>query len=135
MKFKLSAIILSFYLLFTQLGFGYVLHFCHNELSQVKSFYNTTPDDCCGETESCCAISIENDSDKCCDDVVVSADVDDNLIPQFDFHCQEIVSINKQAFDFQKFEKKIIKPFYFLNNHPAHAPPFYVLYSQFVIYG
>lgn len=135
MKFRLLAILLSFYLLFTQLGYGYVLHFCHNELSQVKSIYDTTKDSCCGETDTCCVIPDENDTDKCCDDVIVSSDVDDNLLPHFDFQCQAFILHKNNLFDFLKFENKIDKPVYFLNNHPAHAPPLYVLYSQFVIYG
>jgi hypothetical protein len=135
MNFKLSAILLSIYLLFTQLGYGYVLHFCHDELSHVKSVYESTSINCCGDDASCCSFSHDNEADRCCENVTVTAEVDDNLIPQFDFDCQALYFSNCLSFDFKKFENKIEKPNYFLNSNPAHAPPLYVLYSQFIIYG
>jgi hypothetical protein len=90
---------------------------------------------CLGSKASCCSFSHDNEADRCCENVTVTAEVDDNLIPQFDFDCQALYFSNCLSFDFKKFENKIEKPNYFLNSNPAHAPPLYVLYSQFIIYG
>lgn len=135
MKLKLSAILLSFYLLFSQLGYGYVLHFCHDELSHVKTIFDNQRSTCCDTEDSCCSLKSNTSHEACCDDVIVRSDVDDNLLPDFKFGCQDFHIIEQFSFDFGLFENSISKPIYFLNNHPAHGPPLYVLFSQFIIYG
>lgn len=140
MKFKGLAILLSIYLLFTQIGYGYVLHFCQNQLSSVKSLFetNTSDKDCCGELLVCCETIHEDKPsthDGCCNDIIIITDVDDNLPTFFDFDFQQVFFVVQSYLVFTEFFILKEKPLIFLINQPAHAPPLYALFSQRLFYS
>jgi hypothetical protein len=136
MQQKVLAILLAIYLMFAHVGFGYAFHFCQDELKTVASTFEIEANDkdCCGVVESCCAVAHDT-HDGCCSDIVITADIDDNVLPDFNFAfaCIDFLPLNRSfyevALDLKAHKSKLyISP-------PAHAPPLYALFSQRIFYS
>ncbi len=128
---KHIAVLLTFFLLGSNLGLAFNVHYCDDEIASIT--VNTIPavqekiDECCG--------IVEKDS-QCCNDRIIKADLksdkiivkslsfDADFIPVADYwDPQFFTSITSFP------QSKVIT--YYCD---AHAPPLYLLYSQYTFY-
>ena len=128
---KYIAVFLSTFLLFSQVGVAFNVHFCDNEIASITSSYISLH-----EIEASCCGVVERDS-KCCDTKnVKSVEKQEHTIVQsLDFQCVAIL-VPEICITY------LSRPDYFpvKNNTPqyycqVHAPPFYKLYHQYIFYA
>jgi hypothetical protein len=126
---KHISILLTSFLLVSNLGLAFNVHYCDNEIASVTiSTIPASPeiiDECCG--------IVEKDS-QCCNDKVIKADIkSDQIIVQSllldfiavtDYWKPQVFILNN---DFQKKDT-------FTYYCDANAPPLYLLYSQYTFY-
>jgi hypothetical protein len=127
---KHVSIFLTLFLLVSNLGLAFNVHYCDDEIASIT--INAAPtveqalDECCG--------IIEKDLE-CCNDKVIKAEIKSDQI-----------IVNSLLFDFIPVMHDW-KPAIFVSNNnfkqrdnhtyfsDAHAPPFYLLYSQYIFYA
>lgn len=129
---KQFSIVLTFILLISNLGLAFNVHYCADKIESITLYAppssEVTVDECCG--------IVEVDSD-CCNDKVIKAEIkSDQIIVKtfsFDNHFIEVAYYWKpQLFNFTKiYKQKDIISYYC----EAHAPPLYLLYSQYTFYA
>jgi len=128
---KHISILLTFFLLVSNLGLAFNVHYCDGKIESVS--LSTAPatiksvDECCG--------IIEKES-QCCNDKVIKSDVksdqiivktlsfDAEFIPVTDFWKPQVSTFNSN------FQKRDNITYYC----DANAPPFYLLYRQLTFY-
>lgn len=128
---KHISILLAFLLLVSNLGLAFNIHYCDDKIASVT--INVVPtlkqkvDECCG--------IIEKDS-KCCNDKIIKAEVkSDRIIVKSLSFVPDFVPVSIATdpifFDSKLNFKKSNNLSYYCD---AHAPPLYLLYSQYTFY-
>lgn len=133
MNFKKHiSILLTFFLLVSNLGLAFNVHYCDNEIASITLNTASSPQeaeaDCCGIVEKdskCCndkIIKAENKSDQI---IVKSFSVDAHVLP-VSYEWKPLIFVPKTALA--------------QNNNltyycDANAPPLYKLYSQYTFYS
>ncbi|MCF6130937.1 HYC_CC_PP family protein [Flavobacterium wongokense] len=126
---KHISILLTAFLLVSNLGLAFNVHYCDNEIASVT--ISTIPataeviDECCG--------IVEKDS-QCCNDKVIKAEIksDQIIVPSLlldfiavtDYWTPQFFTLNNN------FQQRDTFTYYC----DAHAPPLYLLYSQYTFY-
>ncbi len=127
---KYTNVLLVFFLLVSNLGMSFNVHYCEDEIASVS--INTATNshevekDCCGIIEKkskCCKNKIIKSNEKFDQITTKSFSVDYNIVNN---DWKPLVFTN--AFNFQ--QKASIS--YYCN---ANSPPLYLLYSQYSFYG
>jgi len=127
---KYTNVLLVFFLLVSNLGMSFNVHYCEDEIASVS--INTATNshevekDCCGIIEKkskCCKNKIIKSNEKFDQITTKSFSVDYNIVNN---EWKPLVFAN--AFNFQ--QKASIS--YYCN---ANSPPLYLLYSQYSFYG
>jgi hypothetical protein len=130
---KHISIFLSFFLLVSNLGLAFNVHYCGDQISSVTVETIKTVKQV---EKSCCGIVIEK-KDSCCKNKIVSTQkkVDLSIIKTFSLetntafilpHHNLIIPSKKLTF------KKESSATYFCD---ANAPPFFKLYKQYIFYA
>jgi hypothetical protein len=133
MNFKKHiSILLTFFLLVSNLGLAFNVHYCDDEIASVTINTATSSKeaeaDCCGIVErdsKCCndkIIKAENKSDQV---IVKSLSVDAHILPAT-YNWKPLVFVAKTIL--QKGDNQT----YYCD---AHAPPLYLLYNQYTFYA
>ncbi len=128
---KHITVMLAFFLLVSNLGLAFNVHYCDDEIASIT--INRAPslpevvDECCGIVET---------NSECCNDKLIKADLKSDQI------IVKAISFNACFFDVtncwqpqivasnDNFNQKGTVTYYC----DAHAPPFYLLYSQYTFY-
>jgi len=127
---KYTNVLLVFFLLVSNLGMSFNVHYCEDEIASVS--INTATNshevekDCCGIIEKkskCCKNKIIKSNEKFDQITTKSFSVDYNIVNN-----EWKPLVFKNAFNFQ--QKASIS--YYCN---ANSPPLYLLYSQYSVYG
>lgn len=129
---KHISIFLTVFLLVSNLGLAFNVHYCDDEIESITlSTAPASPE----KVDQCCGI-VEKDS-QCCNDKVIKAEIkadqiivktlsfDANFIPVTDYWEPQFFTQNNN------FKQRDIFPYYC----DAHAPPLYLLYSQYTFYA
>lgn len=129
---KQISIFLAFFLLISNLGLAFNLHYCNNTLASIslKSIPDATDSDsgCCGTLEK---------QSKCCNDKIIKSEnkVDQILVDLLSFNPVFLVTFEewKQMIfaETLHFNKADTVSYYCDGN----APPLYLLYSQYTFYS
>jgi hypothetical protein len=129
---KQISVILAFFLLVSNLGVAFNVHYCDGEIASVSinSFLNSQEieKDCCGKVEresKCCKNKIIKSVEKSDQIVVKIASVASNYNLVFN-DWKPVVLLNKKYF------KRRDVPAYYCD---TNAPPLYLLYSQYTFYA
>lgn len=128
---KCFRVLLTSFLLVSHLGLAFNVHYCSDKIASIS--LNLAPklsakiDECCGVTES---------NSLCCHDKIISSkDKSDHiLVPTFIFECfifSHVSNPNSVVFN---LESKVKDQVNFDSYFDAHAPPLYLLYSQYTFY-
>lgn len=122
---------LAFFLLVSNLGLAFNVHYCDDEIASIT--INRAPslqevvDECCGIVET---------NSECCNDKLIKAEFkSDQIIVKaisFEAYCSLFTdSWTPQPLVLNdSFDRKDSFTYYCA----AHAPPFYLLYSQYTFY-
>ena len=127
---KYTNVLLVFFLLVSNLGMSFNVHYCDNEIASV-SINTATPSheiekDCCGVVEKkskCCHNKIIKSNEKFDQITAKSFSIDYNLV-----YNEWKSLVFPDAFNFQQ---KVTSSYYC----DANAPPLYLLYSQYTFYS
>ena len=129
---KHISILLTFFLLVSNLGLAFNVHYCDDEIASIT--INTAPtveqtlDECCGIIEK---------NSECCNDKVIKAEIksDQIIVKSVSFDVDFIPVTNdwKPANYVSKNNFKQRDNLTYYND--AHAPPLYLLYSQYTFYA
>jgi len=129
---KQICILLTFLLLFSNLGLAFNVHYCDDKIESVSlstfSSSSETEDSCCGVVEK---------NSKCCNDKIIKAEIKSELIlvksVSFDAEFIQDYKYWKPLFfsDIFNFKTRDILTYYC----DANAPPLYLLYSQYTFYA
>ena len=133
MIFKKHIIFLiTFFLLVSNLGLAFNVHYCGNEIASVTV---TTVSVGQNIEKNCCGI-VEKDS-KCCKNKIIKSEIkaDQIIVKSLSFSANYTLVYNDWkpllfASDFN-FKTRENSTYYC----SAHAPPLYLLYSQFTFYA
>jgi hypothetical protein len=137
MKFKKHiSLILVFFLLVSNMGFGLNVHYCGDEIASVTPFYLKGTSIQQSDEEDCCGI-VQRQKNNCCKDkfILVQKKAEDCIVKSFFSNSDLLfVCLEWNPILFSKttnFKKYSITP-YFCD---ANAPPFFKLYNQYVFYA
>lgn len=129
---KHISIFLTFFLLASNLGLAFNVHYCDGEIASVT--LSTAPSSA-EKVDECCGI-VEKDS-QCCNDKVIKAELKaDQIIVKtlsFDASFIPVTDCWKPQFFAQNTNFKQRDTFTYYCD--AHAPPLYLLYSQYTFYA
>ena len=129
---KHISIFLTFFLLVSNLGLAFNVHYCDNEIASITL---STVQSAQKAEAACCGI-VEKDS-KCCNNKIIKAEIkadqiivkalclDADFLP-VTYLWKPLVFVSKI-----KFKKRDNLTYYC----DAHAPPLYLLYSQYTFYA
>lgn len=133
MKFKKQlCIILTFFLLVSTLGLVYNVHYCEDKVASVTLQYaaetTSAEQGCCGEVEK---------ESKCCKNKIIKSDVksDQLLVKSLSIDSEYIPILfnwNSLVFVSIPFCEPTETIAYYCD---THAPPLYLLYSQYTFYA
>ena len=129
---KYISVLLTVFLLVSNLGLAFNVHYCDDEIASIT--INSAPvspekvDECCGIVEK---------NSKCCNDKIIKAEIKvDQIIVKvlsFDADFHSVTYDWKPNFLTLNFNfKKRDNVTYYCD---AHAPPLYLLYSQYTLYA
>jgi hypothetical protein len=129
---KHISLLLTFFLLVSNLGLAFNVHYCDNKIASVTlsiaSASEQVEKDCCGV--------VEKDS-KCCKNKIIKSEVksDQIIVKSLSFDADYIpVYADWKSIVFPyKFNFKTRDIFTYYCD--AHAPPLYLLYSQYTFYA
>jgi hypothetical protein len=132
---RFTAILLTTFILISNLGLAFNIHYCHNEIASVSLSFEQ--EESCNENPNSCCASSDNHK-KCCSETTIKTDKksDDILVKSFQLDLQQFVA-NTQHWDFN-FSKEIvsIKKNNLIENYSeSNSPPLYKLYCQLVLYA
>lgn len=134
---KHIALLLAFFLLVSNSGVAFNVHFCGDNIAAISSVFSK--EEVCvepiQEEKSCCA-KVETDHKKCCSDKEVSLDDDSEKIViksiSFDLNSVFVLTAWKPLlFDEVQLLTTTQNTDYYCD---ANAPPLFKLYSQFIFY-
>ena len=129
---KHISILLTFFLLVSNLGLAFNVHYCDNKIASIT--INSAPTSA-KKVDECCGIVEENS--KCCKNKIIKAEIkaDQIIVKALSFDTG-FLSVNydwKPSFFTPNFNfKKRDNYTYYCD---AHAPPLYLLYSQYTLYA
>lgn len=128
---KHISILLTFFLLVSNLGLAFNVHYCDDRLESISlrtaPVSEVTVDECCGIVEK---------ESQCCNDKVIKAEIksdqiivktisfDASLLPITDYWKPEVFTFTNN------FQQRGNFTYYC----DANAPPLYLLYSQYTFY-
>lgn len=129
---KHVSIVLTIFLLVSNLGLAFNVHYCDDAIESIT--LNAAPSSA-ATIDECCGI-IEKES-QCCNDKVIKAELksDQIIVKVLSFDAIFIAVTDcwkPQAFSQKTTFKKRDAATYYCD---AHAPPFYLLYSQQTFYA
>lgn len=129
---KITAILITTVILFSNLGLAFNVHYCHDKIASVSIDYSVQNDN-----SNCCCVK-KDAQKKCCSDTTIKAEKksDDILVKSFQLDLQQFVA-NAQNWDFN-FSKEIVsikKNDLIENYSESNSPPLYKLYCQLVLYA
>ncbi|WP_333666313.1 HYC_CC_PP family protein [Flavobacterium sp.] len=129
---KNLSLLLTFFLLVSNLGLAFNVHYCDNQIASVTlstaSASQEAEMDCCGVVEK---------KSKCCKDKIIKSEIkSDQLVAKsLSFDVDAIPVYN----DWQPIVFTTVFNFNTRENFSyycdAHAPPLYLLYSQYTFYS
>jgi len=129
---KHISLLLTFFLLVSNLGLAFNVHYCDNKVASVSLSTAFTShnaeNDCCGAIEKeskCCKNKIIKSEIKSDQILVKSLSFDSDFVPTF-YDWKPILFASN--FNFKTRETLT----YYCD---AHAPPLYLLYSQYTFYA
>lgn len=129
---KITAILITAVVLFSNLGLAFNVHYCHDKIASVSIDYSIEDED----TSSCCCVK-KDVQKKCCSDTTIKAEKkSDNFVVKH-VGCDLLQYIITQQVDFN-FQNQLIsikKQNLIENYSEANSPPLYKLYCQFVLYA
>lgn len=128
---KHISLLLTFFLLVSNLGLAFNVHYCDDEIASISlstvSSQQEAEDQCCGIVEK---------EPQCCNDKIIKAEIkSDQIIAKtlsFDVDFAAVTDYLKPQFftsDYN-FKQRDTNTYYC----DAHAPPLYLLYSQYTFY-
>jgi hypothetical protein len=129
---KQLSLLLTFFLLVSNLGLAFNVHYCDDEIASVSLSTMAAPQEA---EQDCCGV-VEKDS-KCCNDKIIKAEVksDQIIVKGLSFEANFIPvtydwkpAVFTSNFNFKTRENSA----YYCD---AHAPPLYLLYSQYTFYS
>lgn len=127
---KHISLLLTVFLLVSNLGLAFNVHYCDDEIASIS--INEAPssreniDECCGVVEK---------ESQCCNDKVIKAEIKSDQIIVKSL-LVDFIAVKEywkpQVFTLQNnFKQRDISTYYC----DAHAPPLYLLYSQYTFYA
>ena len=129
---KHISVLLTVFLLVSNLGLAFNVHYCDNEIASITIHSAPTVEQ---DIDECCGI-VEKDS-KCCNDKIIKAEIKvDQIIVKivsFDANFLPITYDWKPSFFTTNvnFKQRDNVTYYC----DAHAPPLYLLFSQYTFYA
>lgn len=141
MKFKKHmSLFLAFFLLVSNSGFAFNVHFCEGKIASVYSVFNV--EEICemaasSAEKACCAKETEVSHQKCCSNKVVDLQdkTDTEIVKSFSFQIAVPFLQNNQKpvvfAPFSVFKSSLITTYFC----EANAPPLFKLYSQYLFYA
>ena len=129
---KYSSLIVAFFFLFSNLGLSFNVHFCEDEVASITI---STVHSHSEVEKSCCGV-VEKDSKCCKNKLLKTADKSDHVLVKnfsFDYHYAILETPIEIAnyYVCNNFSKRELTQY----SCDAHAPPLYLLYSQFTFYA
>ena len=128
---KHISILLTFFLLVSNLGLAFNVHYCDDEIASITlSVAPAAPE----KVDECCGV-VEKDSG-CCNDKVFKAEIksDQIIVKSLSLNADFTVGIDywkPQIFAQNNNLQQRESSTYYCD---AHAPPLYLLYSQYTFY-
>lgn len=141
MRFKKHiSLLLSFFLLVSNVGFAIDVHYCGGEIASVKPVFWKTVQSQSTVEESCCPPKVSSNVEKnggCCKDKVVNIQKKSENVtltsisfqPDFNFLFEEWKLV--VFCELPNFENNCITSYYC----DANAPPLFKLYHQYIFYA
>lgn len=128
---KITAILITAVILFSNLGLAFNVHYCHDKIASVSIDYSIQNDD-----SNCCCVK-KNVQKKCCSNSTIKAEKksDNFVVKQVDFDLQQFIITQQFNFNFQNQLISIKRQNLIENYSEANSPPLYKLYCQFVLYA
>lgn len=135
---KHISFLLAIFLLVSNLGLAFNVHYCKGQIASVSTVYNLD-EPCTMQTshnnKDGCALEFENDHKSCCADILFASDVDDVVVKFISFDFDQLL-IDQQNnlifFDNSIFTKRNTFGLYCFE---ANGPPLFKLYSQYILYA
>lgn len=129
---KHISILLTIFLLVSNLGLAFNVHYCADEIASIT--VNLSPTSV-QKKDECCGI-VEKDSG-CCNDKIIKAEIkSDQIIVKslsFDMHFITVSDYWKPQFFASNYSfKQRNNATYYCD---THAPPLFLLYSQYTFYS
>ena len=129
---KYISVLLTVFLLVSNLGLAFNVHYCDDEIASIT--INSAPVSS-EKVDECCGI-VEKDS-KCCNDKIIKAEIkaDQIIVKTVSFDADFLpvtYDWKPQIFTPNYNFKKRDNVTYYCD---AHAPPLYLLYSQYTFYS
>lgn len=126
------SLLLAFFLLLSQFGFAFQVHYCGDSIASVQ--LNVLPtmqnveDDCCG--------SVEKESSCCNDKTIQLSKKSDTFVSIQQTTSSSILVFTKpKTLDWHSpSSSTIVTPSISTYYWESHAPPLFMLYSQFIFY-
>lgn len=130
---RFTSIILIVFILFSNLGLAFNVHFCNDKIASVSLDYSTPE----GDDSNCCCVK-KDVKKSCCSETTIKTDKksDDILVKSFQLDLQQFVA-NAQNWNFN-FSKEIVsikKNDLIENYSESNSLPLYKLFCQLVFYA
>lgn len=139
MRFKKHiSIFLAFFLLVSNVGLAFNVHFCEGKIASITSVFSK--EEVCEQPvkiEKACCAKIEVSHKKCCSDKKVNLKnkTEKIVLNTFSFEFDSVCFFNELDFKIN-LPVSAIAPSTTLDYYcDAHAPPLYKLYCQFTLFG
>lgn len=131
---KCTALVLTLFILFSNLGLAFNVHYCHDKISGV-SISIDNKETCTEKVKMCC--SIKKQHDDCCSNKEVKTEkkTDNVLTKSFQLELQQyyLTSVFDSQNTIEVFDTTTTS---FLSFYcDSNAPPLYRLYCQLVFYA
>ncbi|MFV5688545.1 HYC_CC_PP family protein [Flavobacterium sp. ZT3R25] len=138
MKFKKHiSILLAFFLLVSNVGLAFDVHYCGEKVASIQPFYLKSSGTSNSVEKGCCEKKVSK-KDSCCKNKVVhfQKKSDNVLIKAFSLNAADTPFLIKEWNPIISSEIIVFKSFE--NNAyycEAHSPPLFKLYSQYIFYA
>lgn len=134
------SLFLAFFLLVSNSGFAFNVHFCEGKIASVSSIFNV--EEICematvSTEKACCSKEAEVSHEKCCSNKVVDLQdkTDTEIVKSFSLQIAIPFLQNNQKLvvfaPISVLDNSSIATYYF----EANAPPLFKLYSQYLFYA
>jgi len=134
---KHISILISFLILFSNIGLAFNVHYCHDKISGISLAYKATDCKKKAAPKSCCAMAVKADKKCCKSHLVKLQDKTDQVIVKS-------LALDLAAFypvpDWNPSQLVIKDAQFALKENPSfycesHAPPLFKLYCQYIFYA